>query len=353
MSDPQSNKLRILIIDDDEDDILLIKEYIYEGIGKNRVLLDVAGNFQEARVSSRSGGYDVILLDYLLGEENGLEVIGRIRQADVITPIVFLTGRGDEEVAVAALKSGASDYLVKGHLSPELIAHSIRYVLELGRKEEERLEVLAALQESEANYRMLVSNLPAVVFKGYADWNIDFYDNKIEEFTGYKKGDFDSRRMKWCDVILPEDRERAKEKFIRGLETNNLYRREYRIKDKEGKIIWIHEKGHIVPDLNGQIDYVAGVFFNVTELKVARLKRKDAEAERVKLIGELQNALAQIKTLKGLLPICAHCKKIRDDQGYWQQMETFIRDHSQAEFSHGICPECLKKHYSEYCDGEG
>ncbi len=74
-------------------------------------------------------------------------------------------------------------------------------------------------------------------------------------------------------------------------------------------------------------------------------ERERTEATREKLLAELQAALAKIKTLRGLIPICASCKKIRDDQGYWTQVEVYIRDHSEAEFSHGICPECAKKLY--------
>ncbi len=76
--------------------------------------------------------------------------------------------------------------------------------------------------------------------------------------------------------------------------------------------------------------------------------RKRAEAERDKLIRELQKALSEVKTLRGFLPICSICKNVRDDQGYWSQIESYIRNHSEAEFSHGICPECAKKHYPDY-----
>jgi hypothetical protein len=74
-------------------------------------------------------------------------------------------------------------------------------------------------------------------------------------------------------------------------------------------------------------------------------KRKQIEEERNHLIESLQDSLAKIKTLSGMLPICASCKKIRDDKGYWNQIETYIGEHSEAEFSHGICPECAKKLY--------
>ena len=77
-------------------------------------------------------------------------------------------------------------------------------------------------------------------------------------------------------------------------------------------------------------------------------QRKREEQERLKLIQELQDALKQVKTLSGLLPICASCKKIRDDNGYWQQVETYIQKHSNADFTHGICPECLQRLYPKY-----
>lgn len=71
-------------------------------------------------------------------------------------------------------------------------------------------------------------------------------------------------------------------------------------------------------------------------------------AERENLIADLQKALAEIKTLHGILPICSNCKKIRDDKGAWTQMETYITEHTDVEFSHGICKDCAKKLYPKY-----
>ena len=70
-----------------------------------------------------------------------------------------------------------------------------------------------------------------------------------------------------------------------------------------------------------------------------------AERERDRLIVELKEALSRVKTLSGLLPICSHCKKIRDDKGYWNRIESYIQEHSGAEFSHSICEECAEKYY--------
>ncbi len=79
-------------------------------------------------------------------------------------------------------------------------------------------------------------------------------------------------------------------------------------------------------------------------------ERTLALQERERLIRELQDALAKVKTLSGLLPICANCKRVRNDEGYWQRVETFIRERSDIEFTHGICPECLRKLYPAYAE---
>lgn len=79
-------------------------------------------------------------------------------------------------------------------------------------------------------------------------------------------------------------------------------------------------------------------------------ERKRADLERELLVHELQQALSDVKTLRGLIPICANCKKIRDDQGYWKQIESYISEHSAAVFSHSICPQCMQKLYPDFLD---
>jgi DNA-binding NarL/FixJ family response regulator len=78
------------------------------------------------------------------------------------------------------------------------------------------------------------------------------------------------------------------------------------------------------------------------------IERKDAERERERLISELSEALAQVRTLSGLLPICSNCRRIRNDKGYWERLEEFIQQHTDADFSHGICPECMEAIYPKF-----
>jgi hypothetical protein len=94
-------------------------------------------------------------------------------------------------------------------------------------------------------------------------------------------------------------------------------------------------------DAKGNVIGFQGTIRDITE-------HKRVEEERERLIRELQKAISQVKTLSGMLPICASCKKIRDDKGYWNQIEAYLQRHSDAEFSHSICPECAKKLYPEY-----
>lgn len=78
------------------------------------------------------------------------------------------------------------------------------------------------------------------------------------------------------------------------------------------------------------------------------IERKRAQQERERLVTELQQALAEVKRLGGLLPICASCKKIRNDQGYWQQVEEYISERTDADFTHGVCPECVEKFWQKW-----
>ena len=96
------------------------------------------------------------------------------------------------------------------------------------------------------------------------------------------------------------------------------------------------------PFLNAQQEVIGIVesFQDITERKLAEDAKED-------LINELQKAFEEVNILSGLLPICAVCKNIRDDKGYWNKIESYIRSHSKVEFSHGICPDCAQKLYPD------
>jgi len=105
---------------------------------------------------------------------------------------------------------------------------------------------------------------------------------------------------------------------------------------------------------NDEVGHLAKTFNRMSDdLSRNRREQKRAAAEKEELIGELQESLEKVKLLSGFLPICASCKNIRDDKGYWNQIESYISNNSEAVFSHGICPDCVKKLYPELVDKMG
>lgn len=139
--------IKILLIEDDEDDVLLTKEYLRD-IENYSFEVTWEPDLRVAREKILKGHYDLFLIDYRLGSENGLELIKVIRDANVITPAIILTGQGDLKVDVDASSSGASDYLVKAELTPAIFERSIRYALS-------QAEIVKALDEKEKKYRSL------------------------------------------------------------------------------------------------------------------------------------------------------------------------------------------------------
>jgi FixJ family two-component response regulator len=197
--------IRVLLIDDDQDDYTILRDLFLE-IEAEKFRLEWVATYDDAIEPMVNNKHDVFLVDYHLGERNGLELLNEAAKNGCKGPIILLTGKGTQEVDMAAMKAGASDYLDKGELGASLLERSIRYAIE----------------------------------------------------------------------------------------------------------------------------------------------RTRTQHEQERLISELREALAKVKKLSGLLPMCASCKKIRDDKGYWNQLEAYISAHSEADFSHGICPECAKKLYPEY-----
>ena len=113
---------------------------------------------------------------------------------------------------------------------------------------------------------------------------------------------------------------------------------DHRVIDGQGETRWMQWSNRASLDDQGRILEIQGVGWDITERK---LEEKNREA----LITGLKNAPSQARQLSGMLPICASCKKIRDDKGYWKELEAYISEHSEAEFTHSLCPACLATLY--------
>ncbi len=159
--------------------------------------------------------------------------------------------------------------------------------------------------------------------------NITAWNRGAEKMYGYTEDE--ALKMNISQIVPPDKKAEAMEYLKRialgeiseSLETQRI--------TKDGKILDVWLVVTCLKDDSGAVDSIASTGRDITEIK-NELRRKETE----------------VKTLRGLLPICASCKQIRDDKGYWHKIEAYIRDHSEAEFSHGICPKCAEKLYPEF-----
>jgi PAS domain S-box-containing protein len=193
------------------------------------------------------------------------------------------------------------------------------------------------LRESDERYRILFESnpMPSFVFDVETLQFLDVNEAAIEHY-GYSLQDFFSMTLK--DMRPPEDAAMFLERVAQikdGIAMVSLPTRHLK---KDGTIIYVEITARAFKYLGKRVELV--ITKDITE-------RKRAEEERELLIVKLQEALAKVKTLSGFLPICASCKNVRNDQGYWEQIEIYVRDHSNAEFSHSIYPGCMKKLYPQ------
>jgi len=188
-----------------------------------------------------------------------------------------MRGRLDKLELTYVRKDGSQfpvEMTINGLVGPE---GDISGVLCIAMDIAEKKRSEKALRESERKYRLLIRNLPNCVYKGYLDGSIDFFDDKIEQITGYSKEEFLLRRKTWYHLVFHEDLQYAKEKFKQALQTDNSYIREYRFLSKSGDIIWVQDGGQIVYGENGEIEFISGAFLDITERKLAEKAVHESE----------------------------------------------------------------------------
>ena len=196
------------------------------------------------------------------------------------------------------------------------------------------------LKEEKETFFAILENNPSGVALFDSDGVYQYVNPQFTGITGYTLDDIPTAKD-WFHKAYPDPDYRH---YVRSRWTDNLEK--IRTGEKEPVTLNVMCKDgaeKIIKFVSIQLrtnEYMT-TCWDVT-------REKHAEEERERLILELQEALTKVKTLSGLLPVCSSCKKIRNDKGHWEQMEIYIRDRSEADFSHGICPECAEKLYPEY-----
>jgi PAS domain S-box-containing protein len=285
----------------------------------------VAGSVFEARKILDSEKFDIVITDHSLGDGTAFDIYSSVRD----TPLIFVTGSGDEEIAVKAIRAGACDYLIKDPERNYLTVLPVTVESAIRRKKvEDRLRMLS---------QAVMSAEDCIYITDLKD-EILFVNRAFCQTYGYAEDAILGRRS---NILWKEESQNGNVKNISSMSIEACPQGEFSHKRKDGSEFPISFSRSVVKDEHGNAVAAVVVAHDITG-------RKRAEQEREKLIHELQEALAKIKTLSGLLPICASCKKIRDDKGHWNVLEVYIRDHSEADFSHSVCPDCARALYPEF-----
>ncbi|MCX8069044.1 MAG: PAS domain S-box protein [Thermodesulfovibrionales bacterium] len=199
---------------------------------------------------------------------------------------------------------------------------------------------MLSLKEAETKYKNLVETISDWIYETDDKGNFTYVSPKIKDMLGYEPQEVIGKTI--FDFMMVEDDTFQMKGFYSFIKKGSPFSNwVVPLVNKQGDIVHIESNGTPVFDEKGQFKGFRGVNRNIS-------KRMALQKEKDKLIEELEKALSRVKLLNGLLPICSGCKKIRDDTGYWKQIETYISEHSEAEFSHSICPECAQKLYPEY-----
>lgn len=203
----------------------------------------------------------------------------------------------------------------------------------------ERTRTLAALRASEKRYRLVTDTIQEVFWVASADLSrIEYVSPAYATIWGRPCESLYADPYSYLRAVHPDDAARVTALCVSTAAPRAEF--EFRIVRPDGTVRWIAAQRFPVPDADGTVRRLVGINQDVTD-------RKEAEFARELMIGQLQQAAAEIKTLRGLIPVCAWCRQVRDDAGFWQQFEVYLRNHTEAEITHGICPTCVEKQFAD------
>jgi two-component system, cell cycle sensor histidine kinase and response regulator CckA len=333
-------ELRVLLVEDSEFDAELLVRHL-RSHGYQTQHQRVASQPEMEKALSEQA-WDVVLCDYQMPDFSVLPALALLKRRGLDLPFIIVSGALGEELAVKLMKAGAHDFIFKDQLSRLVPAIEREWREAKARREQalalEKISFLAAIVDS-SEEAIMGENMAGII----TTWNAG-----ATRLYGYEAAEAVGRPA--LLIVPPSHHQEAADLL------QKLWRAQYsepvetiRMR-KDGAPVNVCVTMSAIRDGQGRILGASSIAYDITE-------RKKIEAERTELIAHLNQTLAKIKTLSGLLPICASCKKIRDDHGYWQKLETFVHEHSDAEFSHSICPDCMIKLYPEYAskitDGKG
>jgi PAS domain S-box-containing protein len=334
-----STPLNILILEDrSEDAQLMLYELRQAGYDPRAQRVDDEAGF----IAALDPSLDIILADYNLPAWTGLAALALVQQSGFDIPVIIVSGVVGDEKAAAIMQQGADDFLLKDRLAR--LGSAVAHAITARRLRRERREADESLRVAHGQLRQLLDHNPAVLYAIEPEddlFRVRVTSGSVSALLGFSPSEITAPDW-WTRQLHPDDRARVlndvRTTFVAGSSHT-----EYRMQHKDGHYCWVDDARRLVYDENDLPTGMVGVWIDITD-------RKRAEAERERLASELQAAQSKIRILSGLLPICASCKKIRDEHDVWHQIESYIRSHSEARFTHGVCPDCVRELYPEHAD---
>lgn len=214
---------------------------------------------------------------------------------------------------------------------------------------------ITELRETSARLKVTASRLAeAMAGADVGTWEIDLETGHVErnarwaEILGYAPAEIEPTFNAFTDRIHPDDRAASMTILDRGFRDGTPYIIECRARHKDGHWHWVQKRGKVAErSADGRPRRVAGVLVDIDVARRTEETLRATLAENERLVAELRQALDNIKTLEGLLPICMYCKSIRDDAGAWSSVEAYVTRRADVAFSHGICPKCFTEHVDD------
>ena len=255
-----STPIRVLLVDDDEDDFILTRDLLATAEG-DTFQVEWVQEYEEGLRTLQAERHDVVLLDYRLGERNGLQFLERVALGKRTPPVILLTGQGEREMDLIAMRAGATDYLVKSGLGASTLIRAIRYAVERHRSQLEK-------NQADARFHLLVESVGAIVWQG--DPRSDrftFVSREAEYLLGYPIARWTSEPGFWAAHIHPDDRVWATALSAAASAKDASHTIEYRMIAADGRTVWLRD---IVRSREVGADReLAGVMMDITAAKEA------------------------------------------------------------------------------------
>ncbi|MEX2283760.1 MAG: PAS domain-containing protein [Gemmatimonadota bacterium] len=280
----------------------------------------VVTSTSEAAASTAGTAPDLVLINApLIGAANDMAALTELKQHWPI-PVLLMVPEADAERLGRLALTTPINYIVQPFNAREL-----RVNIELALCVQDAAGVVRETED-----RFFATSIDLLCFLDYSGY-FKRLNPAWERALGFTLSELMSRPF--INFVHPDDRERtlAQNARVRGGGQALAFENRYLCKD--GSYRWF--RWNAAPDQSDQVIY--SMARDVTA-------EKQAHEEREQLVRELQSALAEVSTLRKILPICSYCRKIRDDENYWHNVEDYIKRHTDSQFSHGICPNCLETH---------